>query len=152
MSENVFIPKMKHKEEEKEPGEIRSSVDVAGKNILSAIQYITVALLGLLPVVFMPKLFMSAGYTKVMTVFVALGVVVVLASLLMLRQHKMRTVTPLSLLLFGTFVLVTFASSTISGDVQDAVRGSFFEHNRPDSGCSRCWLCCSRCHSSLPSC
>ncbi|USN88463.1 MAG: tetratricopeptide repeat protein [Candidatus Nomurabacteria bacterium] len=127
MSENVFIPKMKHKEEEKEPGEIRSSVDVAGKNILSAIQYITVALLGLLPVVFMPKLFMSAGYTKVMTVFVALGVVVVLASLLMLRQHKMRTVTPLSLLLFGTFVLVTFASSTISGDVQDAVRGSFFE-------------------------
>lgn len=127
MSENVFIPKMKHMEEKQEQHEAPVSVDAAGKKMLTVVQYIAVVLLGLLPIVFMPGLFMQAGYTKTVVAFGLLGVVVVVLSLLMLRQNKVRTVVPLSLLVFGAFVLVAFTSGVISGDAQDALRGSFFE-------------------------
>ena len=129
MNGSVFTPNIKPRETEApEPVEVvMSADDKTGGVLLKVAQYAVVALTGLLPVFFMPGLWASLGFDKTL-LSIVLGVVVVIsASLLMLRKNYALTVLPVSLLVFYGVVLVAFLSGLLSGDVQDAVRGSALE-------------------------
>ncbi|MCA9359141.1 tetratricopeptide repeat protein [Candidatus Kaiserbacteria bacterium] len=128
MSGSLFTPKLKQTvEAEDVEVEVPAEMDATAKRFHTSAQYLMVMLLGVLPLVFMPGIFMSASYTKIMFVVGVVSVALFMISLLMLRQKQVRTVLPVSLGIFWAFVLVMFASGVISGDTQDAIRGSFLE-------------------------
>lgn len=128
MSENQFIPRMNRIVEESEPEVAVSPVDDKADSVLLKIaQYATLVLFGALPIFFVPGLWASLGFGKTMLALV-LGILVIISlSLLSLRRLEVRTILPFTL---GTFLLVVgvaFFSGILSGDTQDALRGSMLE-------------------------
>lgn len=126
MSGSVFAPKIA-REQEAAPETPEPKDDGTGAVFLKVAQYAIVALFGLLPVFFTPGLWASLGFDKVLFVLV-LGLVSVMAvSLLSLRRRRTKTVLPIPLMLFWGLVLAALVSGLLTGDVQDAVRGSGLE-------------------------
>lgn len=140
MSGNLFIPKVYTSESEaknappvspqgfhhavERPEPAKDKVTAMMQKI---VQYMVVALMFLTPVFFVPGLPASLGFDKVL-VSVTIGLTIVLfTSLLSLRFKKVTTVLPLALVIFWVFVGVAFLSGLLSGDIQDALRGSVFE-------------------------
>jgi hypothetical protein len=126
MSGSVFAPKIA-REPEVAPEAPEPKDDGTGAVFLKVAQYAMVGLFGLLPIFFTPGLWASLGFYKVMFVLV-LGLVSVMAvSLLGLRRRRTKSVLPIPLMLFWGLVLAALVSGLLTGDVQDAVRGSGFE-------------------------
>ena len=126
MPGNVFIPKMEQTVAEEAPAETVKD-DGASSTLLLIAQYAMVALFGLLPLFFTPGLYASLGFDKTIFTYALVAVAVVALSLLSLRRSRMQTVLPISLGIFWLLVIVAFVSGTISGDAQDAIRGSLME-------------------------
>lgn len=127
MSGNVFIPKMEHVKDSEREEETIIHADDTGTFLQKVGQYTVVLLAGLLPIWFVPGLWASLGLDKTLLAIVATVLVVFTASLLTLRRTSIRTVLPLTLGLFWLLVLSAFVSGILSGDSQDALRGSVME-------------------------
>lgn len=134
MSGNLFIPKVYKPEDQMQQAPQHPVTPAASANkdkitsmIQKIVQYMVVALMFLVPVFFVPGLPASLGFDKVL-ISVTIGLAIILfTSLLALRFQKVTTVIPLALLAFWGFVAVSFLSGLLSGDIQDALRGSVFE-------------------------
>ncbi|GEM_PF-322071 len=126
MSENVFIPRMKQSIEEKEEVVI-SKEDLTGRFLYQIAQYTVVGLFGAVLLFFTPGLWATLGFDKVIVTTAFIIVAVVMLSLLSLRRSKVSTIVPLTAILFWVTVFASFASAVLSGDTQDALRGSVFE-------------------------
>lgn len=124
MSGNVFIPKM-GRAAETEP-ENTVGVDKSGV-IRSVGQYTIVLLAGLLPIWFIPGLWASLGFDKTLLTIVVGLVVIITTGLGVLCRASANTILPVTLGLFWLFTLAAFASGVLSGDSQDALRGSVIE-------------------------
>jgi tetratricopeptide (TPR) repeat protein len=125
MSENVFTPKIKPTQQQEDfIGQKKNDV---GVTLLKAAQYAVIALFGLLPVFFTPGLWASIGFDKSILTIGISAVVVIMISLLTLRRTKASTVLPISLGLFWAVVLTAVVSGLLSGDTQEAMRGSVLE-------------------------
>lgn len=127
MSENLFIPKIKPVEKSTKEDVVISKTDDVGTVLQKVAQYAVITLLGLLPIFFMPGLWASLGFDKsILTIGVSV-VVVIMVSLMTLRRSKALTTLPISLGLFWAIVLVATVSGLLSGDTQEAMRGSVLE-------------------------
>jgi tetratricopeptide (TPR) repeat protein len=125
MSANLFIPKLKHIEEESsQPVEVSGTFNCM---IIKIVQYSAVVLTGLIPIFFIPKVWATLGFDKTLFAIVFIIFSAVLLSFLALRQSHMRTVLPTSLGFFVLFVMSAAISGFLSGDTQDTFRGSFIE-------------------------
>lgn len=101
--------------------------DNVGSSLVKIAQYIVVALAFLTPIAFAPGLPATLGFSKVLLALAGSLLIAVLLSLASLRFKQLKTVMPLPLLIFWLFVVAAFVSAFLSGDVQDAIRGSFLE-------------------------
>jgi tetratricopeptide (TPR) repeat protein len=101
--------------------------DRIGSMMLKAQRYLVVALVFLLPIFFVPGLPASLGFDKAILATICGVVVVMLAALSSLRYTETKTVLPYALFTYWAFVTIAFLSAFLSGDIQDAVRGSYFE-------------------------
>jgi len=127
MNGSVFAPNIKPRQsEELKPSEL-SKNDKTGGMLLKVAQYAIVLLAGLLPVFFTPGLWASLGFDKVLLSIVLCVVALISVSLLTLRRSYVQTVVPVALVLFYGVILSAFVSGVLSGDTQDALRGSVFE-------------------------
>lgn len=125
MAENLFIPKLKHIENESsKPVEISGTFN---RLLIQIVQYTVIVFVGLIAVVFSPQIVTTLGFDKVLFTTVIIVFSVILLSFLALGQMYMRTVVPASLGFFGLFVLAAAISGFLSGDTQDAFQGSFLE-------------------------
>lgn len=95
--------------------------------ILRAEQYCVVGLLFLLPLFFIPGLPATLGFDKAILASVGGLVVVIFLALSSLRYTKVTTVLPYALWAFWGLVAIAFLSGLLSGDIQDALRGSYVE-------------------------
>lgn len=132
MSGSLFIPKMKQWPP-KEGGEGMAGEESNFKNdgtattLQTTSQYGVIALLGLVPIFFIPGLWASLGFDKVMLSILVSTVVVISVMLLAVRKTQGATVLPISLFLFWLLLLTALISGLLSGDSQDALRGSVME-------------------------
>lgn len=101
--------------------------DVTGRALQKIAQWAVFALFGLLPIFFIPGLFATLGFSKVLLALIVIGIVVITTSLLSLRRRQIQTVLPLALGSFWLLVIAAMASGLLSGDVQDAIRGTTLE-------------------------
>lgn len=128
MSKNVFIPKI-NQMQSVEQEDVRVSnndndKDNAGIVLQRIAQYSVIVLFGILPIFFTVGLWASLGFSKTILAIAVGALVVVTMSLLTLRRSKALTVLPISLGLFWAVVLVAIISGLLSGDSQEAIRGS----------------------------
>lgn len=101
--------------------------DKIGETLIKVMQSLVVGLMFLLPIFFVPKLYATLGFDKVLlTVLVGLAVVVI-ASLSLLRFSRASSVLPLPLILFAVLFVSSLLSAFLSGDIYDSLRGSAFE-------------------------
>ncbi|MEY2665526.1 MAG: hypothetical protein RLZZ480_631 [Candidatus Parcubacteria bacterium] len=129
MSGSLFTPRV-YQEQPNQNGTEQPRRDVPdkiGTMVLKFVQYLVIGLLFLIPVFFVPGLPASLGFDKVLVVTTFSFLAIVLLGLSALRYNKVSTVLPLSLGLFWLFVAIAFISGLLSGDIQDALRGSVFE-------------------------
>lgn len=128
MSGSLFTPKINREiPDEQDVVSVHQGNDTTSVTLQRVAQYAVIVLVGLTPVFFVPGLWASLGFGKSLLAMV-LGVVVIIAmSLLMLRRQQARTVWPLALTFFWGLVAVALVSGLLSGDMQDAVRGSVLE-------------------------
>ncbi|HEY0964270.1 MAG TPA: tetratricopeptide repeat protein [Candidatus Paceibacterota bacterium] len=136
MSGNLFIPKVYKPEDQihTEVPEAAAAAPATAQNkdritqmIQKIVQYMVVALMFLVPVFFIPGLPASLGFDKALIALTVGLAIVLFGSLLALRFRKVTTVLPLPLFAFWGFVAVAFLGGLLSGDIQDALRGSVFE-------------------------
>lgn len=135
MSGNLFIPKMKHVEDgvvletnyvgehEKHENQQKNEKNT----LLKLAQYAVVALFGFLPIYFTPHLWASLGFDKVMLAVLLGAVTIILLSFQTLRQTHTATILPLSLWLYWLVVVAATASAFLTGNAQQALRGSMIE-------------------------
>lgn len=129
MSGSLFTPRVY---QEPQPSAVtehdkKDVPDKIGGMVLRFVQYLVIGLLFLIPVFFVPGLPASLGFDKVLLTTIVGFTAVVLLGLTSLRYSKVSTVLPLALGAFWILVAVAFLSGLLSGDIQDALRGSFFE-------------------------
>lgn len=105
----------------------QSKSDSIGLFLMKVCQYAVVAAAFLVPLVFVPGLSATLGFTKALVALILGLAAAIFASLAALRFKTATTVVPIPLLLFWGVVIVAFLSAFLSGDVMDAVRGSVFE-------------------------
>lgn len=91
-----------------------------------AVLVVSVAFI-LLPVLFVPGVYASLGFTKVYIVGLALLSSFVLLSLSVLRSGTARVIVPPALAFFWLFALVSIVSALLSGDTLDSLFGNNFE-------------------------
>lgn len=123
-SPNQFIPKIKNESlDELEKDKKNSATPMFHK----VNQYLIIGLFALVPIFFVPGLYVPLGFDKVLLTATLCSIVIVLLSLSALKKKELTTILPLSLLLYWSFVIIAFVSSVFSGDVTDAIRGSVME-------------------------
>lgn len=127
MSENLFIPKMRYAARRELDNAVSPKDDPIGGALQKLAQYVVVLLLGAMPIFFTPGLWASLGFDKVIAALVCSVVFVIAMGFLSLRRTKVTTILPLTLGLFWMTAFAAFASGAISGDIQDALRGSMIE-------------------------
>ena len=140
MSESPFIPRTYQPEQRHVAPVIQTEApkpqfqppkkggpDSIGSMMLKVQQYLIVGLIFLLPLFFIPGLPASLGFDKVILSAIIGFFVLILLALSSLRYSQVSTVIPWALIAFWAFVGVSFLSGALSGDIQDALRGSYFE-------------------------
>ena len=139
MQGSPFIPKTYQSEQTTQPVQVhhqpdlqpnvpkRDTPDRIGAMMLKLEQYLVIGLVFLLPLFFIPGLPASLGFDKVILSATVGLFILILLGLSSLRYSKVSTVMPYALAAFWGFVGVSFLSGFLSGDIQDAMRGSFFE-------------------------
>lgn len=85
------------------------------------------ALVTLLPIFFIPTTAETLGIAKSALSLILITIVLTLLVVIGLRTREVVFSLPLALVVGWLFVLLSFVSAVLSGDVQDALRGSFFE-------------------------
>lgn len=105
----------------------KTGPDKIGEMMLKFEQNLIVGLVFLLPLFFIPGLPASLGFDKVILSLTVGLFILILLGLSSLRYTKVSTVMPYALVAFWGFVAVAFLSGFLSGDIQDALRGSYFE-------------------------
>ncbi len=130
-NQNVFIPRSFQSEAPKEPEKPVQSEpkkdDKLGKTLHRITQYLVVALAFLLPLFFVPGLYASLGFDKVILATGLSLTIVVIASLSALRYSQVRPVLPLPYFIFWGIAGIALVSALLSGDIQDSLVGSYFE-------------------------
>jgi tetratricopeptide (TPR) repeat protein len=126
MSSSPFIPKLNSNPNQDflRKDEKKDSLVVGLHNIA---QVLLLGLFFLLPLFFMPKLWATIGFDKVILCLLISTAIIVLIGFTSLRKTRIKTVLPFSLGLFWPLVLVALVSGLYSGDTLDALQGSFFE-------------------------
>lgn len=104
-----------------------SKKDTTSRSLLSLSHWIIIVFAGLLPVFFLPGLWGSLGFQKIMLAMGAIGAVVILASLLALRSRAVVSTVPMSLVLFWGVVLSAVVAALFSPDWLNAFRGEVVE-------------------------
>lgn len=129
MSGSLFTPKVYPTADSLETESVVRAVkpDSLGGFFQTITQYSVVALILLLPIIFIPGLPGTIGFDKVLLTLGVSLLVVVLVGLSALRYKSVATIVPLPLLAFWLFSIVGVVSALLSGDVQDSLRGSFIE-------------------------
>jgi len=126
MSSSPFIPKLKPESDHvSDKQQVRPDSGVVGLQKFP--QYLVLGLFLLLPLFFVPKLWATLGFDKVILTLLVSAMVVGFTSFMSLRLTRAKTVLPFSLLIFWGFVVVAFVSALYSGDTLDSLRGSVFE-------------------------
>lgn len=116
MHHNIFSPKV--------PGQADDTMSIFFRKTS---QITMVSVFGLLPLFFVPGIYVSLGLMKSFFVIVGLFAVIIFAALAILRSGKVRLILPLPLILFWAFSFSAVASSLLSGDVADSLFGSNFD-------------------------
>jgi len=106
------------------PRSVNSMKDKLAEKLLSIAQVILVAIGGLLPVLFIPSLYIPFSGGKVLLVTIAASLAVLFLVMAMLREGNLNL--RFSLILVGAWAIagVTFVSAWLSGDVRDALFGN----------------------------
>lgn len=126
-TENIFIPRQ---QQVKAPVESKKQDDVMDpvSKVLHAIgQWLVVILGGLIPVFFLPGAPTLLGVNKFLLVAGVSLLVLFIQVVLMARQKSVKALIPLSLIFFAGFVVASFVSAALSGDISDAIFGNSFE-------------------------
>jgi len=129
MSQTIFAPKLT-KSDELTSTKVESAQptqDVTSKWLLSVTHWLLIIFAGLLPVFFLPGLWGSLAFQKVLLAMGVVGGIVVVLSLLSLRTRAVVSVVPVSLLLFWGVVLSAVISALFSPDWLGAFRGAAVE-------------------------
>ncbi|MCB9814849.1 tetratricopeptide repeat protein [Candidatus Nomurabacteria bacterium] len=127
MSGSPFTPKIKQVVQTKSEDFVEPQKDVTSSVLIQIAQYMLILFIGLVPLFFVPGLWASLGFSKVLLAMVVSVVTVISLSLLMLRRKFAKTVWPMALSFFWGLVLISLISGLISGDIQDSIRGSVME-------------------------
>jgi len=130
MSQTIFAQKLTQSENPTsaaKAGSKPATQDTTSKWLLSIAHWLLVIFAGLLPVFFLPGLWGSLAFQKVLLSMGVVGGVVVILSLLSLRTRSVVSVVPMSLLLFWGVVLSAVASALFSPDWLGAFRGGAVE-------------------------
>lgn len=116
MEQNIFSPRLNQSVKDSLGGALRSM----------AVLIVSVAFI-LLPLLFVPGVYSSLGFTKVYVVGLALLSSFVLLSLSVLRSGTARVIVPPALAFFWLFALISIVSALLSGDTLDSLFGNNFE-------------------------
>jgi len=116
MEPNVFSPRLQQEKN-----------DSLSTFFRSAALGVLILVLGLLPVLFIPGLLTTIGFTKVYFVAVAVFAAIVLVILSVLRKGTVSLVFPPTLGLFWLFTLIVIAAGLLSGDRLDSLSGNGME-------------------------
>ena len=116
MEQNIFSPKLQILQKDTLSGFMRTGA-----------YGILIIVFGLLPVLFIPGVYTSIGFSKSYFVIIGLFLALVLLSLAMLRSGTMRVLVPPTLAFFWGVAAVAVVSGLLSGDVHDALFGNVFE-------------------------
>jgi len=130
MSQTIFAPKLTQSDSltsAAKAGSKPKTEDTTSKWLLLIAHGLLVIFAGLLPVFFLPGLWGSLPFQKVLLAMGVVGGVVVVLSLLSLRTRSVVSVVPMSLLLFWGVVLSAVASALFSPDWLGAFRGGAVE-------------------------
>jgi len=132
MPENVFTPTSQAKPIKQvtantAPIASQSSPDQLSAGLLRGARLTVVWFTFLLPIFFLPGLWGSLGFQKVLLALGAVVLVLITLSLLMLRTSQVRTVLPIPLWCFFGFIGVATASAIFSDSPAVAFRGSVLE-------------------------
>jgi hypothetical protein len=103
-----------------ERAETKDPIESALQNIS---QNIIVFVFGLLPLLFIPVIFVAFDYTKTLAVVIGVLLAVIFFSLSVLRSGKVFLSTPLALFGLWGVALATVLSAVLSGDMRDAFLG-----------------------------
>lgn len=125
MSQNPFAPNLSS--DSKEPLANPVPHDSMSAVLLKATRIVLVVFIFLLPLFFLPGLWATLGFQKVLLALGATCVSTVALSLLMLRQNRLASVVPFAWLSFLGFVFVAGVSALFSNSPGDAFRGSVLE-------------------------
>ena len=101
--------------------------DSLSSSLWCIVQYAVVLMVGGTVIFFNPGLWASLGFDKTLFTLVLATTAVIAGSLQALRREQVKTLLPISLLIFWLFVLMALVSGLLSGDTQDALRGNVFE-------------------------
>jgi len=135
MSQTIFAPKLTqadsapvHKPEYDDVATVDTApADQTNTWLIGIARWVVIGFAGLLPIFFIPGLWGSLGFQKVLLAMVAVGGVSILLALLSLRTRTVSTVLPLSLLIFFGVVATAVVSALFSPNWNEAFRGSLVE-------------------------
>lgn len=129
MSQTIFAPKLTQSApvEPAHSAPAQPARDVTSGWLLSLAHWLLVGFAGLLPVFFVPGLWGSLGFQKVLLSMGVVGSVVILLCLLSLRTRSVLSVAPVSLLLFWGVAGSSVVSALFSPNWLSAFRGSAVE-------------------------
>jgi len=132
MTQTIFAPKLTQSDTDAPVAAQAHQTPSAGKDttsqwLLSLAHWLLIGFAGLLPVFFLPGLWGSLGFQKVLLAMGVIGGVVVLLSLLSLRTKSVVSIVPVSLMLFWGVVGAAAVSALFSPDWLGAFRGSAVE-------------------------
>jgi tetratricopeptide (TPR) repeat protein len=116
MEPNFFSPRLQ-----------QEKVDGLSIFFRSAAIGVLILVLGLLPVLFVPGIIATLGFTKVYLVAIAIFVTIILVILSVLRKGIVTLVFPPAIAAFWFFTLVAIVASLLSGDRLDSLTGNGME-------------------------
>ncbi len=126
-TENIFIPRQQQTKAPVQTPHQDDSMDAVSKVLYVVGQWLVVLLGGLIPIFFLPGVPTLLGVNKFLVVAGVALTVLFIQVVLMARQKSVKALLPLSLIFFLGFVIVSFVSAVLSGDVNDSVFGNGFE-------------------------
>ena len=128
MSQSIFAPQSTKEDPVTSTNEAVAQtqpqeIDQTSAGLLSIARWTFVGFAALLPLFFIPGLWGSLGFQKVLLASGVVGVVLIVLSLLMLRVRSVSSVVPVPLMLFWGVVLTAVMSALFSPNWLTAFRG-----------------------------
>jgi tetratricopeptide (TPR) repeat protein len=116
MQRNIFSPKVQGQDD-----------DTLSTFFYKTSQIVMVTVFGLLPLFFVPNVYVSLGLMKSFFVIIGIFATIIFAALAILRSGRVKVILPLPLIIFWVFAFSAIASSLLSGDVTDSLFGTSFD-------------------------